>query len=168
MKVQAKIKTSSEFNRLISDLSRDIVAQTAPEELPLFRAISAAYSKNPKKALQLQKSKDEDLGFGVAEAALLLTPIVLDVMKDVVMFLVGEITQSVREESSELISNRVKSMFKKYSPADIETNQAQALTPEQLLHVRQIALEKIRAMALSEDQAGLLADSIIGSLAIAT
>ena len=39
--------TSAENNQLIADVARDIVAQTAPQELPLFRMTSAEYFKTP-------------------------------------------------------------------------------------------------------------------------
>lgn len=156
----------SGYNQLVTNLSHDIVAQIAPEELPLFPAISEAYVKEPEKTLKGQISKDEDLGFGVAEAAVLLTPVVLDVMKSVVMFLGAEIAKRVKEESSSLIGDYIKSMFKKYVPANTSGKQVPGLTTEQLAQVRLLALEKARQLSLTEDQAVLLSDSIIGSLAV--
>jgi hypothetical protein len=78
--------TSAENNQLIADVARDIVAQTAPQELPFFRATSVAYFKNPEKALKQQTGKDEMLGFGGGEVVTLLTPIVLTMMTEVFTF----------------------------------------------------------------------------------
>jgi hypothetical protein len=166
MKIQGK--TEAVYNQLIRDLSRDMVVMTAPEELPLFQGISTAYASNPKQTLQGQKPRDEDLGFGLAEAAILLTPVVLDTMKDVVLFLADEIAKSVKDESAEVVSSGVKKLFKKYALADSSASQTPALTHGQLSQVRQIVLEKARLLALPEEQAGLLADSIVGSLVAAS
>jgi hypothetical protein len=156
----------SEYNQLVTHLSRDIVTQMAPEELPLYPVISEAYVKDPEKTLRGQISKDEDLGFGVAEAAVLLTPVVLEVMKSVVMFLWAEVAKGVKQESTRLIGDSIKSMFKKYVPADTHQGQVPGLTSEQLAQVRLLALEKARQLSLTEDQALLLSDSIVGSLTI--
>ena len=156
---------NSEYNQLVIDLSRDIVAQTAPEELPLYRAISAAYSKNPEKTLRGQTGKDEDLGFGVTETTQLLTPVVFSVMSVVVEFLADEILESYKKENPEAIKNLIKNMFKRHKPA--QDKRAPSLTSEQLVRVRQHVLEKIRQLGLSDDQARLLADSIVGSLVAA-
>ena len=49
---------SVEQNQLIADLARDIVKQTAPQELPLFRATSTAYFQNPDTLLKNTKGRD--------------------------------------------------------------------------------------------------------------
>lgn len=155
-----------DYNQLVTEVSRDIVALTVPQELPLYAAISEEYRRDPAKALKGQTEKDEDLAFGVGESALLLTPIVLEVMKGVVKFLAGEVAKAVKEESPKLIGAGIKGLFKKYMPADAPGAQDLVLTSEQLLQVRLLALEKARQLALSDDQAALLADSIVGSLGV--
>lgn len=66
-----------------------------PQELPLFRPMSAAYFKNPDKVLKSQSGKDEMLGFGVAEAVIMLTPSILAIMSQVVTFVTAEVQKSV-------------------------------------------------------------------------
>ena len=123
---------ASAHTQLITDLSRDIVAQTAPQELPLFRIISEAYFQNPEKTLKAQISKDETLGFGLGEAAALLsTPFVLDAIKEVIKILAGEVAEV-----------GVSKLFKRFaSPAMPEVS---PLTSEQLIRVRQLVFEKLR------------------------
>lgn len=149
--------------QLVTDLARDFVVKTAPQEVPLFRANSEAYFKDPQKALQRQTGKDEMLGFGDGAVITLLTPIVLTVMSEVVKFLMEEVKKSVKAEGAGAINQAVKSLFQKFRPQDAK---APALTPEQLEQVRKIAIEKARQLKLSDDKAALLADSIAGSLAI--
>lgn len=153
-------------SQLIADITRDLVVQTAPQELPLFRATSEAYFKNPERIFSGQKGKDETLGFGVGAAVTFLTPFIFAIMTEVVEFIVEEVKKSAKEESSLLITDAVKNMFKKVRSE--EKDAPPALRHEQLARVRQVAFEKARSLKLSESQAGLLADSVVGTLAVTT
>jgi len=153
--------TGPDQKQLIADVARDIVMQTAPEELPLFRATSAAYFKNPGKVLTGQASKDEMLGFGAGEAVVMLTPYVLVVVTEVVRFVIAQVQQTVAAESADLISDIVKKLFKKVRP---EENNLLPLTPAQLAQVRKVAYESACRLNLSDNQASLLADAIKGSM----
>jgi hypothetical protein len=66
-------------NQLATDVARDLVGQLAPEEMPLFRATSEAYLKDPQKVLKEHTGEDEMLGFGTGEVVSLLTPVALAV-----------------------------------------------------------------------------------------
>jgi hypothetical protein len=153
--------TGSDQNQLITDVARDIVMQTAPEELPLFRATSAVYFKNPDKVLKGQTSKDEMLGFGAGEAVVMLTPYVLVVVTEVVRFVIAQVQQSVATESADLINNIVKKLFKRVRP---EENDLLPLTPAQLTQVRKVAYESACRLNLPDNKASLLADAIKGSM----
>src|SRR5438105_13861561 len=109
---------SVEQNQLIADLARDIVKQTAPQELPLFRATSTAYFQNPDTLLKNTKGRDQLLGFGVGEAVVMITPSALAVLTQVVQFLTAEVQKSVASESASVIDDLVKKMFKKFRHTD--------------------------------------------------
>ena len=49
--------TDTAQQQLITDIARDVITQTAPHELPLFRASSEAYFKNPEKFLNGEAGK---------------------------------------------------------------------------------------------------------------
>jgi len=167
-----EIKKESEMNdstqnQLVADLSRDLVLKVAPQEAPLFRAHSEAYFKDPQAALKNQVGKDEKLGFGAGEAVTFLTPIVLAIMIEVVKFLSEEVKKSVKGESARLLSEMVKGMFTRFHHTATKDDKASLLlTSEQLTQVRTLAFEKACQLKLSENQAALLADSVVGSLAI--
>jgi hypothetical protein len=153
-------------NQFISNVARDLVAQLAPEELPLFRANSEAYFKDPQKMLKGQRGEDEMLGFGTGEAISLLTPIALTVSVEVIKFVIEEVKKSLKTESSSVINDLVKSMFKKYRSAE-EKKEEPASTPltlEQLKEVRKIAIAKARQLKLPESKAIKLADTLIAGL----
>lgn len=160
--------TSAENNQLIADVARDIVAQTEPGELPLFRAISTQYFKRPAEALKNQSGRDELLGFGPGEMVSLLTPAVLVVMTQVVTFLATEVRQSVAEESASLINEQVRRMFKKFRKEGTRDEPGPVpLTLEQLALVRTQAYEKFLQLKLSDTRANSLADAVVASLIIA-
>ena len=156
-------KTSPEENQLIAELGRDFVAQTAPEELPIYSLTSEAYFKDPQRALRGETGRDESLGFGMAEASIIVTPIILDVVKEIISFLVVETAKSVKKDKPGEKRSLILRLFKKSALA--KDTPEPALTAEQIAQVRLLALEKARQLSMAEDQALLLADAIAGSLA---
>ena len=147
---------------VVAEVARELVVRTAPQELPLFRATSEAYFANPDKALERRGGKDEVLGFGVEAAALLVTPIALDVAKRVAIFLASQFRDAVEKESGEAIGGFVRGLFHR-GEAEPESS-APPLTPEQLEEVREIAFERARQLELPQDRASVLADAVVGGL----
>ncbi len=152
---------------LTTDVARDVVAQVAPQELPLFRSISSEYLKDPTSVTDKRSGRDEMLGFGLGDAAPFLTPVILYVVTEVIKFLTEEVKKSLRKASSELIEEVVRGLFKKFNSPGKKTKQTTSLSPEQLIEVRRIALEKAGQLKVSDEQAKLLADSIAERLASA-
>ena len=159
--------TDAAQQQVVADIARGVVGQVAPQELPLFRAQSAAYFQSPEKALKGQRGKDEMLGFGGGEVVTFLTPVVLSVTTAVINFLIPQVQQALQSQSAPLINAAVKSLFGKLTPSGgAASAPALRLSQEQLAQVRQVALEKGRQLNLSDSQAALLADSLVGSLAV--
>lgn len=153
-------------NQLVSDISRDVLSEVAPQEMPLFRAASQAYFKNPN-TTPTQKTGDDDmLGFGAGEAVTLLTPYLLPATAEVIKFLAEEVKKAVSEEGASLIGEKVKSLFKKYRNPDESKNKVPPLTAEQLAQVQAIAMKEARRLRLSDKNTKLLANAIAGSLAV--
>jgi hypothetical protein len=148
---------------VVADAAREIVARTAPQEMPLFRATSEAYFADPEKALAERKPKDEMLGFGIEAAALLLTPVVIDVTRRVALFLVAQFGDAVKKESGEAVGGIVHDLFHRGEGEAKED--VPDLTSEQLHEVREIAYSRALELDVPEDRAGLLADAVVGSLA---
>lgn len=71
-------------------LSRDLVALLAPSELPLFKATSAAYRKNPGAVFANKPDKEHALGFGQTGEVAALTPAILAIMTPVIAFVAQE------------------------------------------------------------------------------
>jgi hypothetical protein len=155
---------------LVAQLARSAVSQTAPEELPLFRATSQAYFEDPD-ALERQKSGDEMLGFGVEAAVVLVTPVALNVAKDVLNFVLEQVREQAREHGKEAIERFTDRLLTRGDEQPAGEGAAPTETPElteaQLEQVRALALEKAQQLKLAPDKAELLADSLVGSLATA-
>jgi hypothetical protein len=155
---------------LVAGLARAAVERAAPEELPLFRATSEAYFADPD-ALEQKAPRDELLGFGVEAAAMLVTPVALQVARDVIGFLHEQLRERAREHGEgaidRLIARIVGTGAKDEQDAEAEAEPVPQLTDEQLEQVRALAVEKARSLKLSEERAELLADSLVGSLATA-
>jgi hypothetical protein len=158
-------------DEVVVEVARELVARTAPQELPVFRATSGAYLDDPTKVLRPRRGKEEMLGFGVEAAAMFVTPVALEIAKSVFSYLATQVLGAVEKETSDAIAKRVHDLFHRRASdagADATAPASPAgLTREQLAHVHDLALEKARQLALPEAQAGLLADAMVGSLAVA-
>jgi hypothetical protein len=151
---------------LVEVLARSAVEQVAPEELPLFRATSEAYFADPS-SLQQGGSRDDMLGFGVDAALVLVSPVALQVAKEVVVFVVAQFREAAREEGEGAIRRFVARLVHRDTEEKDDGEPVPELTDEQLEQVRALALEKARSLRLSDTKATLLADSLVGSLATA-
>jgi hypothetical protein len=150
---------------LVAALARATVERAAPEELPLFGPMSEAYLADPS-SLRDGKKRDEMLGFGIDAAVVLVTPVALQVARDVLGYLHEQLRERAREAGDSAIDRVIARIVGKGGD-DAEGEDVPDLTDEQLQQVRTLALEKARTLKLSESKAALLADSLVGSLATA-
>lgn len=158
--------TDSAQQQVVADVARGVVAQVAPQELPLFRAQSAAYFRSRQQTRQGQGEKDEMLGFGGGEVVTFLTPVVLSVTVAVINFLIPHLQAALKTHSDPLINEAIKSLFSKIIPTARAPQPPRfSLSGEQLAQVRQIALDEARQLNLPEDQAARLAAAVVSSLA---
>jgi hypothetical protein len=152
---------------LVSEVARGILADVAPDELPMFGMASEAFLKDPSRAAG-RGNDDEMLGFGGGELEL-LTPVVLTVTSGVVSFLVTTLLTAAKAESQAIIQQRVRQLFKRFGSGDPSQPKPAglALTREQLVEVRRVAFEIATRTGVTAAQAALVADSTVGQLVIA-
>jgi hypothetical protein len=154
--------------QIISELSRDLVRQMAPGELPRFEATRTAYFEDPDKVLREVSSQDEILGFDMGTILTQMTPAILAIATQVVTFLVGEVKKQLKTESTGFVGELVKGMFKRFKePMNKPQPQGISLTPELLTRVRETTLQNATRLHLPRDQAAVLADAVVGSLSLA-
>lgn len=155
-------------DEIVAQVSRDIILQVRPEELPVYRAHAEAYLKDPGQALSQRQSKEAMLAFGIAEAGVFLTPVVLAVLSEVVAFLKNEVKEVVKGEAKGAIGVLVKQLFTKFRLEKDDPSLPPPLSLDQVARIRTLAVEKARHFDLSEERAALLADALVGSLVTAT
>jgi hypothetical protein len=149
---------------LVCELARGVVADASPAELPLFRATSAAYMRDPQSVLEARRGREESLGFGVEAAVLLVTPAALQAARSVLEFLAAQVVGAAESETSDQVRRRVHELFSRdVTPGPAGT----ALSREQLERVRRIAFDAGIQAQLPEREANMVADSMVGRLALA-
>ena len=147
----------------VAALARAAIARTAPEELPLFRATSEAYFDDP--ASVGRGGGDTMLGFGVEAAVILVTPVALEVAKDVLVWLRAQLAERAGDQGEAALDWVTAKLTGR--SGDAAADDTESLTDDQLTQVRSLALEKAKQLKLPEAKAELLADSLVGSLATA-
>jgi len=148
---------------LVVALARDVIAEQAPHEMPLFDAISRSFLDTPESVLRRELSADEPLGFG-PDTLVALTPFVLAAAASAVHFLLDTATQTARDATSEALRKVVAGWLRREKREEA-TGGVAALTPEQLRRVRDETVGRARQLNLDDSQATLLADAIVGRLA---
>ena len=158
----------------VETLSREIVAEVAPQELALFRSVSREYARDPRRVEADAGARDETLGFGV-EAGMLLTPLVISVAEAVIRFVAAEVLDAGKTEGRSLIQRQTHSIVERFAagrrhdpppPARHAIAERQALTPSQLAEVRKVAVNRALALKLPREQSERLADAMVARLAV--
>lgn len=141
----------------VADLARQVVAEMAPDELPMYRPLSQAYFKNPEKAVKGGGGKDQMLGFGAMEAmAVMQTIPILDA------------THAVVHEMLIMVGTHVGFLVLRAAMRGEKAGEevARELTPTHVARLRQVALKHLDQIE-REEQAGRIAEGIIGRLGLA-
>jgi hypothetical protein len=93
-------------------LARELVRNVAPQELPLFEAVTEAYfAKNATEVTKARGSSEETLGFGLGEIGGFLTPVALFVATSVVDFLKDALSQSLKDTTDTAINGLIAKIF---------------------------------------------------------
>jgi hypothetical protein len=145
-------------NEVVAEVGRTLVGALVPHQLPLFVPISKAFFKDPKGALAQGRARDDIMGFGAAEAELLI-PVVLSALTQVGLFLAREVGKRLAVTTASIIEEQVKRLLRG-EPGAI------TLQPAQRAEVRRIAFEVGRQFRLSNARATQLADALVDQLGI--
>lgn len=151
--------------QVTTDLARMVIEQLAPQELPLFRATSEAFFQNPRMAMRSQAGKDEMLGFGAGEAMTYLSPILMIAASKVVEFAMEPAKEPIQQRLGDLMTRILVKIGLAKKPDVVGT--IQPLTPAQLARARQLAIETLQQYNVPKDTCDLVADALVGKLALA-
>ena len=141
---------------IVGSLGRELVSRLAPEELPLYPSLLSRFEgKNGGRGKA--SSRDQILGFGIGEAAVLLTPVILSFARGFWDALIAEAAQTTLH--GVLKHLRVGRAGQRDGSGGVP------LTTEQLTQVRKVAEREASRLQVPARQAKLLADAMVGLLA---
>jgi hypothetical protein len=145
---------SEDTDVIVGSLGRELVSDLAPEELPLYPSLLSQF-QGAKRGRGGKSSDDQLLGFGAAEALTMLTPVILSFTSSFWQALVAEVAQGPAHGVLEYVKAHLPGHHAAAPPP---------LTADQLQLVRTVAEREARRLDISEGQAGLLADAMVGLL----
>lgn len=144
-----------ETDEIVGSLSRELVSDLAPEELPLYPSLLSQFQGAKRGRRGKDSPDDQLLGFGAAEALTMLTPVILNFTSCFWQALVAEAAQSS--------AHGVLAYVRSHLPGHHEAA-APPLTLDQIKLVRTVAERQARRLDISEAQVGLLTDAMVGAL----
>ena len=147
-----------ESKQVVTQLSRELVAEIAPEELELVDELLEDYYANP----TVHESKDHPLGFG-SEFLAAATPVVAAALQAFFNFILNEVWVSAQKESAELIAGRMKALF---NPGKKKAEPTLQLTEGQLEKAKQLIKKEAIRSGMKPKKAEDLALKIIGRIAL--
>jgi hypothetical protein len=160
--LEKRVAESPTDTQAVDLLARQVVAEVAPAELPVFSATAKRYHENPVAALAAKPKTDETLGFGAESVVVLLAPFALELAKRVL----GKLSEKVGDEVGDSLTSRVLGWFGKGDDkTDKDGKDVAPLTADQLALVAQTARSEAAELALPPDQSERLADAVVAALA---
>jgi hypothetical protein len=148
-----------ETEEFVTSVGLELVSRLAPEELPLYPSLAAEFTGS-RGARRHGSSEDQLLGFGAGEAITLLTPVILGFTRSFWQALFDEAAHTAVDS----VLRRLRALRTGHEQ---EKQEAPRLTSEQLRLVRTVADREARRLDISAEQAGLLADAMVGVLTTA-
>lgn len=140
----------------VSNVVRDVVAEAAPEELPLVEGLSRFDDEIVVRRLTRRSRPREPLGFGLEEVAALVTPVVWIVVQEAVRRVVDSAVAGVAKGPWARLRRR---LGRRAAPLTVPP-----LTREQIVEVRQRMLELAAQSGLERERAVTLADLLVTRL----
>lgn len=145
---------------LIAELTELALSTAAPDELVVFEETAEEFFADPQAALTAAR-KDSAVGFGLELA--MITPVALAVGSAVVQAILAALGDRVIQLGGRGVTSLLKRLLRK----DSQPQQGDlSLNPEQARYVRQVALDRARALGMPEGQAAMLADSFVGAIVV--
>lgn len=148
---------------LIAELTELALSTAAPDELVVFDETAEEFFADPQAALTAAR-KDSAVGFGLELA--MITPVALAVGSAVVQAIVAALGDRVVQMGGRGVGSLLKRLMRKGSQPISGQSDELSLNPQQARYVRQVALDRARALGMPEGQAAMLADSFVGAIVV--
>lgn len=142
----------------VRDVVREVVTETAPEELLLMNDLARFDDAAVVRRLRRRGGRREPLGFGLSEIAALVTPVVWLVLDQMAKKAAGTAVDGMATGAKAVLHAVFR---RKSAPVAIPP-----LTPGQLAEVRKRVLETAAHRGLEQERATAIADAVVARLAL--
>jgi hypothetical protein len=142
----------------VREVVHDVVADVAPEELPVLAGLSRLDDDEALRRLTRRRRPREPLGFGIDTIATLATAIAWVAVLESVKRMV----QPAADGLSRGIGTRLRRLFRRRSAPTV----VPVLTPEQLAEIHRRVLELAEQNGFGADRATVLAERLVARLAL--
>ncbi|MGW6331319.1 hypothetical protein [Nocardia rhamnosiphila] len=143
----------------VGDVVRDVIAQVAPEELPMVDRLRPLGDRAAVRMLSRRKRSRDLLGFGIDEVVVLASPVVWIVVSEAV----ARFTDSALTGGGRAARSGLRRVFRR-GPVDPEIP---PLDREQIAGIRAQVLDSALRSGMDSDRAAIVADAVAGRLALA-
>ncbi|MEU6587645.1 hypothetical protein ABZ923_00110 [Streptomyces sp. NPDC046881] len=156
---------------MITEIARDVIKELAPEEVPMFSAVSQAYFADPRRAMSGKGSRRSPLGFGSEAVELVLTPVVLAATAKAVECLAEIHLQHVTREGTVSALRRIFRFGQRSQGATAPDDAAESassgtaaieLRQEDIEPLRHVVETTLHDCGVAPESSRLIADAIIG------
>ncbi|MDI5938311.1 MULTISPECIES: hypothetical protein [unclassified Micromonospora] len=144
---------------LVREVVHAVIAEVAPEELPLVAGLSQLDDATVIRRLRRSGSRREQLGFGLDDMLVLITP--------VVWLVLDQIAQKIAGGAVNGSTRRLKVLFRKVVRQKTAQVAVPPLAREQLAQVRRQVMEAALRVCLEEKRAAAVADMVVTQLVLA-
>ncbi|MDH6142060.1 hypothetical protein P3T35_004081 [Kitasatospora sp. GP30] len=144
-------------------LTREVVTVMAPEELAFLPATCDAYFDRVR-LRRRRRTTDDMLGYGLAEAASLVSPVVVAVVASVVQHLSDQAGQAVARRSV-TVWGSLRQRWRRSPEAEaVNADRLARLTPEDLVEVARLAQLRSSELGLDDDRTNELVEALLAAL----
>ena len=155
------IAGSDAEHQLITELSKEIVSQVAPEEMDLFDELMQEYFDDPTPPDLSMDDSDDPLGFGLGDMMVAITPAAAAVVVTALGFLVSTIQQFPKGDPAPLSYGEVRRFL---TARKKETSVESPLTPVQLEDLRHITQTTAIQYGMEDDRAEAMTNALLVAL----
>ena len=152
----------------VASLSRAVVCDCAPDELPLLSSVLRSYRNNPESLRADKGAHDDMLGFGVQEIASFLTPVIVALGDSAITFLLDIARDTAREELKAAIRTFLESPKRSDDSAAGNSTVGLPLSKEEAQRLRTLIANRANDLHIPDEKAQLLVDSFLAYIAFGT
>ncbi|WP_157105960.1 hypothetical protein [Nocardia sienata] len=143
----------------VGDVVRDVIAQVAPEELPMVDRLRPLGDRAAVRILSRRKRSRDLLGFGIDEIVVLASPVVWIVVSEAV----ARFTDSAITGGGRAARSGLRRLLRR-GPVEQEIP---PLDGDQIAEIRAQVLDSALRSGMDADRAAIVADAVAGRLALA-